>query len=70
MLVLYSILVNFNDLIRSKNTKKYANKNSYLLKRYCFKFILFTLQSKNKESHLWISQVYFIDLKKLVCVPQ
>lgn len=57
MFVLYSIFVNFNDLIRSKNTEKYANKNSYLLERYCFQFILFTLQSKNKESHLWISQV-------------
>lgn len=28
MFVLYSILVNFNDLIRSKNSEKYANKNS------------------------------------------
>ena len=36
MFDLYSIFVNFNDLIRSKNTEKYANKNSYLLERYCF----------------------------------
>lgn len=53
MFVLYSILINFNDLIRSKNSEKYANKNSYLSERYCFKFILFTLQSKKIKNHTY-----------------